>query len=77
MQNQRTKNFGQADALSLLISSHQQPDEETVIAAISVEDDIIHQLSGAIRGILVTADDIRRTTDNNPMLQQVISFVNT
>ena len=77
IQYQRTENFGQADALSRLISSHQQPDEETVIAAISVEDDIRHQLSGAIHGIPVTADDIRRATDNDPMLQQVISFVNT
>ena len=75
--HQRTENFGQADALSRLISSHQQPDEETVIAAISVEDDIRHQLSGAIRGIPVTADSISSATDNEPMLQQIIPFVNT
>ncbi|BHF65205.1 hypothetical protein SprV_0200821500 [Sparganum proliferum] len=37
----RTTDFGQADALSRLISNQQEPEEDTVIAAISIEDDAI------------------------------------
>ncbi|BHF69110.1 hypothetical protein SprV_0301215200 [Sparganum proliferum] len=54
----RTTDFGQADALSRLISNHQEPEEDTVIAAIAIEDDVRRQLSDAIRGIPVTAADI-------------------
>nr|VZI23548.1 unnamed protein product [Spirometra erinaceieuropaei] len=45
----RTTDFGQADALSRLISNQQEPEEDTVIAAISIEDDVRRQLSDAIR----------------------------
>ena len=48
-------------ALSRLINSHQQPDEETVIAAISVEDDIRRQMSDTIRGIPVIFEEILTT----------------
>ena len=77
IQYQRTENFGQADALSRLISSHQQPEEEAVIAAVSIEDDIRHQLTDTIRAIPVTVADVRQATDNDPLLQQIISFINT
>nr|VZI10581.1 unnamed protein product [Spirometra erinaceieuropaei] len=43
----RTTDFGQADALSRLISNQQEPEEDTVIAAISIEDDVRRQLSDA------------------------------
>ncbi|BHF58772.1 hypothetical protein SprV_0100172700 [Sparganum proliferum] len=58
----RTTDFGQADALSCLIYNQREPDENTVIAAISIKDDVRRQLSDAIRGIPVTAADIRRAT---------------
>ncbi|BHF76984.1 hypothetical protein SprV_0502008500 [Sparganum proliferum] len=35
-----TTDFGQADALSRLICNQQEPEEYTVIAAISIEDDV-------------------------------------
>nr|VZI38266.1 unnamed protein product [Spirometra erinaceieuropaei] len=44
----RTTDFGQADALSRLISNQQEPEEDTVIAAISIEDGVRRQLSDAI-----------------------------
>ncbi|BHF79495.1 hypothetical protein SprV_0702261500 [Sparganum proliferum] len=65
----RTTDFGQADALSRLISNQQEPEEDTVIAAISIEDDVRRQLSDAIRGIPVTAADIRHATEQDPVLR--------
>ncbi|BHF62224.1 hypothetical protein SprV_0200520500 [Sparganum proliferum] len=73
----RTTDFGQADALSRLISNQQEPEEDTVIAAISIEDDVRRQLSDAIRGIPVTAADIRRATEQDPVLRQAITYVQT
>ncbi|BHF57618.1 hypothetical protein SprV_0100056000 [Sparganum proliferum] len=71
----RTTDFGQADALSRLISNQQEPEEDTVIAAISIEDDVRRQLSDAIRGIPVTAADIRHATEQDPVLRQAITYV--
>ncbi|BHF77599.1 hypothetical protein SprV_0602070700 [Sparganum proliferum] len=73
----RTTDFGQADALSRLISNQQEPEEDTVIAAISIEDDVRSQLSNAIRGIPVIAADIRRATEQDPVLRQAITYVQT
>ncbi|BHF79293.1 hypothetical protein SprV_0602241300 [Sparganum proliferum] len=73
----RTTDFGQADALSRLISNQQEPEEDTVIAAISIEDDVRRQLSDAIRGIPVTAADIRHATEQDPVLHQAIAYVQT
>ncbi|BHF81926.1 hypothetical protein SprV_0802506100 [Sparganum proliferum] len=73
----RTTDFGQADALSRLISNQQEPEEDTVIAAISIEDDVRRQLSDAIRGIPVNAADIRHATEQDPVLRQAIKCVQT
>nr|VZI47160.1 unnamed protein product [Spirometra erinaceieuropaei] len=73
----RTTDFGQADALSCLISNQQEPEEDTVIAAISSEDDVHRQLSDAIRGIPVTAADIRHATEQDPVLRRAIGYVRT
>nr|VZI41780.1 unnamed protein product [Spirometra erinaceieuropaei] len=58
----RTTNFGRVDVLSRLISNQQEPEEDTVIITISIEDDVRCQLLDAIRGIPVTAANIRRAT---------------
>ncbi|BHF77195.1 hypothetical protein SprV_0502029800 [Sparganum proliferum] len=51
-----------ADALSRLIVPDQEPEEDTVIAAIAIEDDVRRQLSGAIA---------------DPLLRQDITYVQT
>ncbi|BHF83063.1 hypothetical protein SprV_0802620400 [Sparganum proliferum] len=51
--------------------------EDTVIAAISIEDGVRRQLSDAIRGIPVTAADIRHATEQDPVLRQAITYVQT
>nr|VZI48895.1 unnamed protein product [Spirometra erinaceieuropaei] len=69
--------FGQADALSCLISNQQEPEEDTEIAAISIEDDVRRQLSDTKRGIPVTAADIRHASEQDPVLRQAITNVQT
>nr|VZI29405.1 unnamed protein product [Spirometra erinaceieuropaei] len=57
--------------------SHQEPEEDTVIAANSIEDDVRRQLPDAIRGIPVTAADIRRATEQDPVIRQAVTYVQT
>ncbi|BHF64855.1 hypothetical protein SprV_0200786300 [Sparganum proliferum] len=73
----RTTDFGQADAISRLINNHRKPEEDTVVAAISIEDDVRRQLSDAIRGIPVGAADIGHATEQDPVLRQAITYVQT
>nr|VZI09136.1 unnamed protein product [Spirometra erinaceieuropaei] len=73
----RAADFGQSDALSRLISNHPEPEEDTVIVSVSIEDDVRCQLSDAIRGIAVNAADIRRATEEDPVLRQTITYVQT
>ncbi|CAH8597340.1 unnamed protein product [Dicrocoelium dendriticum] len=72
----RTQDFGQADGLSRLISKHAAV-EDTVIAAVTVEDDVRYQLSNAIRSLPITAADIRRATAQDPVLQKAVTYVQT
>ncbi|BHF73004.1 hypothetical protein SprV_0401607700 [Sparganum proliferum] len=73
----RTTNCGQADAPSRLISNQQEHEEDTVIAAFSIDDYVRRQLSDAIRGTPVTAADIQRTAEQDPVLRQAITYVQT
>nr|VZI00490.1 unnamed protein product [Spirometra erinaceieuropaei] len=72
-----TTDFGQVESPSRLIRNHREPEEDTVIVAISIEDDVRRQLSDAIRGIPVTAADIRCATEQDPILSQAITYVQT
>nr|VZI47647.1 unnamed protein product [Spirometra erinaceieuropaei] len=72
-----TTDFGQADALTRLISNQQEAEEDTVIVAIPIEDDVRRRLSDSIRGIPVTVADIRRATEQDPVLRQAITYVQT
>ncbi|VDN15030.1 unnamed protein product [Dibothriocephalus latus] len=67
--------FGQADALFRLICNYQEPEGDTVIAAISIDDDVRRQFLDISRGIPVTAADIRRVIEQDPVLRQAISYV--
>nr|VZI52019.1 unnamed protein product [Spirometra erinaceieuropaei] len=69
--------FGQADALPRLISNQQEAEEDTVIVAIPIEDDVRRRLSHSIRGIPVNVADIRRATEQDPVLRQAITYVQT
>nr|VZI36444.1 unnamed protein product [Spirometra erinaceieuropaei] len=73
----RTTEFSQADALSRLISNHREPEEDIVLATILIEDDVRRQLSDALQGTSVTAADMRRATEQDPVLRQAITYVKT
>nr|VZI18890.1 unnamed protein product [Spirometra erinaceieuropaei] len=65
-----TIDFGQADAHFRLICSHEEPEEDTAIVAISTEEDLLRQLSDSI-------PDIRRATEQDPVFRQAITYVQT
>ncbi|BHF76013.1 hypothetical protein SprV_0501911100 [Sparganum proliferum] len=73
----RTTDFGQAGVLTRLICNHQEAGEDTVIAAVSIEDDMRRQPSNAIRGIPVAAAAIRCTAGQDPVLRPAITYVQT
>ena len=68
-----TTSFGQADALSRLIASHAAPDEDFVIAAIAVDADVRRVFNDSVRALPVTARMVSDATVKDPLLQRVIS----
>jgi hypothetical protein len=71
----RTDEFGQADALSRLISDYPTTNEDAVIAAVAVEEHSVGTLASAVRALPVTAADIQRATSDDPILQRAIRYV--
>ena len=69
--------ISQADALSRLISSNQKAPEERVIAAISVEPEVISGLVSTVRALPVTSEMIKETTAADPILQRFLHFHST
>ena len=74
IQYRRTTEFGLADALSRFIRTQSVSDDDTIIAAISVEDDFQRTLTDCIRTIPVTRKDIKQETQD-PMIQKVCGFL--
>ncbi|CAH8670750.1 unnamed protein product [Schistosoma haematobium] len=70
-----TEKFGQADALSRLIANQKQEREDSIIATISLEDDIHHILQVAIKATPLSSEDIRRYTQEDDELKQIISYL--
>ena len=69
--------IGQTDALSRLISSNQKAPENRVIAAISVEPEVISGLVSTVRALPVTSEMIKEATAADPILQKVLHFHST
>jgi transposase InsO family protein len=67
----KSTDFGQADALSRLISSHPTPDEEVVVAALQAEFDM-EMLTSYLP---VTFGKLRTTTQKDELLQSVKEFI--
>jgi len=64
----KSTDFGQADALSCLISA---PDEEVVVAALQAEFD----MEALTSYLSVTFDKLRSSTENDTLLQTVKKFI--
>nr|CDJ98236.1 RNA-directed DNA polymerase (reverse transcriptase) domain containing protein [Haemonchus contortus] len=75
VQYRSTDKFGQADALSRLIATYSAPEEERVISAISADEDIKHIFTNAVQALPVTADEVRKWTAQDRLLQQVNSYL--
>ncbi|CAH8288100.1 unnamed protein product [Schistosoma rodhaini] len=76
IQYRRSEDFGQADALSRLISKHSTTDEDTLIATIATEDDSgATLLANAVRAMPVTAENVREATRNDPIIREAITYV--
>ncbi|KAM3187757.1 hypothetical protein ACTXT7_001675 [Hymenolepis weldensis] len=70
LQNQVSENGGWSDGLSRLIENQRAENEETVVAFVSVERDVQHILAESIRNTPVLAEDIRKETEKNVVLQR-------
>ena len=73
IQYRRTTEFGHA--LSRLIRTQSVSGDDTVIVAISVEDNFQRTLTDCIWTILVTRIDIKQETQQDPMIQKVCGFL--
>nr|CAX83705.1 Gag-Pol polyprotein [Schistosoma japonicum] len=70
-----TSDFGHADALSRLMSNHKPEDEDTVIASISVEEDVSSMLNNSTQILPMTAARVADHTRRHPTLQQLATFL--
>lgn len=71
-----TLEFGHADVLSRLISTHEKPADDYIIASISLEDDFKQDLNQALSTFPISYKMIIQTTNNDNILQAVIAKIN-
>lgn len=72
-----TDKFGYADVLSRLINNHEKPEEEYVIAAVSLEEEIDCSLNDTFAKLPVTFEMVRAATAKDKVLQQVIQYIHS
>ncbi|XP_062542418.1 uncharacterized protein K02A2.6-like [Armigeres subalbatus] len=70
-----TNDFGCADVLSRLIDKTIQPEEEYVIAALTLEEDLSSILSDATENVPVSFAALKEATSTNATLQTVIKYI--
>uniref|UniRef100_A0AA85J8L0 Integrase catalytic domain-containing protein n=1 Tax=Trichobilharzia regenti TaxID=157069 RepID=A0AA85J8L0_TRIRE len=73
----RTNEFGQADALSRLISDYPASSEDMVIASIATKDYAVNLIDNAIRSLPVTFAEIQRTTSTDATLRRATQYVSS
>ncbi|XP_058456315.1 uncharacterized protein K02A2.6-like [Malaya genurostris] len=72
-----TDKFGYADVLFRLISNHQKPEEEYIIAAVNLEDDINACLEECLSTLPINYKMVRTATNKDALLQQVIQYIDS
>ncbi|XP_065086845.1 uncharacterized protein K02A2.6-like [Ochlerotatus camptorhynchus] len=70
-----TNDFGCADMLSRLIDRSKQQEEEYVVAAISLEKDMVSIIQNTIEQVPVSFADIKSATQADEPLQAVLQFI--
>nr|XP_040226826.2 uncharacterized protein K02A2.6-like [Anopheles coluzzii] len=71
----RTDQFGNADLLSRLIHTHAKPDEDSVIACVTLEAEVKSLVTSAIQHVPVNFIDISRETIADRLLSKVLQYV--
>ncbi|VDN10299.1 unnamed protein product [Dibothriocephalus latus] len=71
---QSTTTIGQADALSRLLNSRTEEPENTVIMSVSIESEVNSLLMDSINAFPVTFEEVRKATQQDPLLRQVIKY---
>ncbi|XP_055527452.1 uncharacterized protein K02A2.6-like [Wyeomyia smithii] len=70
-----TDNFGYADVLSWLISNHMKPEEEYVVATVSLEEEIHAGLEECFTSLPVNFKMVCAATKRDAVLQQVVQLI--
>ncbi|VDO54849.1 unnamed protein product [Schistosoma margrebowiei] len=74
-QYRRIQQFGQADALSRIISEHHTADEDEVIASLMTWDHAQCYLTTAVRALPVPAAEIQPISRNDSIIKRVMKYV--
>lgn len=70
-----TDKFGHADILSRLINRHVKPDEDYVIAAVTLEDDVRSAAFESFDVLPLSFKTVRDSTHTDPVLNKVYRYV--
>ncbi|VDP24933.1 unnamed protein product [Schistosoma curassoni] len=70
-----TEKFEKADALSRLIENQKQESEDSIIATISLEEDIQQLLQVTIKSPPLSTEDVKRHTQENDKLRRIVSYL--
>ena len=70
-----TNCFGYADMLSRLINENVNTDEGHVIACIKTEASLIQMINNAMSSLPINFNMVKETTQNDPLLQTIISYI--
>ncbi|XP_052566467.1 uncharacterized protein K02A2.6-like [Culex pipiens pallens] len=75
IQHVSTNDFGCADMLSRLIDRTIQPEEEYVVAALTLEEDLASIISDTIDKVPVSFAALQKATATNATLQAVVKYI--
>lgn len=75
IQHVSTNDFGCADMLSRLIDRSKQPEEDYVVAAISLEEDMVSIIRDTIKQVPISFAAIQSATMADKALQAVLKFI--
>ncbi|XP_061504929.1 uncharacterized protein K02A2.6-like [Anopheles gambiae] len=70
-----TENFGNADILSRLISKHNKPDEDYIIANLELERDVKSVVISNISSLPISFMEIAKQTLKDPILCKIFHFI--
>ncbi|XP_037821229.1 uncharacterized protein K02A2.6-like [Lucilia sericata] len=72
-----TQDFGHADVLSRLISSHEKPSDDYIIASINLEKDFENDLNESLSALPVTHNMIVKSSEKDKTLQRILHYMDT